>query len=523
MKNLTQNDIYSILENRQDNSYKTLKDLPQPDNFKDIKKATLRIVEAIKNDETINIVGDYDVDGVVSTTIIVEFFNSLGVEVNYIIPNRFTHGYGVSAKILESIYDGIIITVDNGISAYEAATICKKRGLDLIITDHHTVGEKLPDAYAIVNPKQHDCTFPFKEICGAQVAWYLCAMIKKELNAKVDLMVYFDLLALAIVADVMPMKSLNALMVKRGLKAIEQSNRPAFLSIKEQFSIRSVNEEDIGFKIAPLINCAGRMEDASLALEFLLSYDTFEANECLEVLIQLNDMRKQEQLTIFQDAKAQVNSDDEVIVVYSHKWNEGIIGIVASKLSETYKKPTFVFAINGDIAKGSSRSNSVHLYNLISQCSHNLIGFGGHKGAAGLSINKNDLEEFKNSLNSAIKNGLIDVQKQQSSAIGNIKLNSVDDNMYNTINFFRPFGLENEMPSFIFSDVRLVDVKKMGKNKEFTKLVVCDETNINIEVVIFVDFNENIQVGDKISFVATMSKNEFRGNISYNLMFKELL
>ena len=525
MQNLTQNDIYNILNERiKNDKYKTLKDLPLPNSFKDIKKASVRIAQAVKDDETINIVGDYDVDGVVSTAIMVEFFNALGVEVNYIISNRFEHGYGLSPKILDEIWDGLIITVDNGISAFEAGDICASRGLDLIITDHHTVGEKLPKAYAIVNPKQEDCQFPFKDICGAQVAWYLCAMIKKELNVQFDLMSLFDILTLAIVADIMPMKSLNSTMVKRGLKALEQSQRPALIVMRERFALKTIDEEDIGFKIAPLINCAGRMEDASVALEFLLSYDTFEATESLEYLYELNERRKLEQLNIYEDAKLQVILNDEVVVVSSEKWNEGIIGIVASKLSEKYKKPAFVFSINEGIAKGSSRSANIHLYDLISRCSDNLIGFGGHKGAAGLSLEASHLNTFTSMLNDEVRNinsKSGDWEQECRSSLGQLDLSFVDNNLYNTINRFRPFGLENEMPCFIFKDVYLIDIKRMGKNKEFTKLVVSNGIQ-TVEVVVFVDFPE-INPNQNISFIATVSKNEFRGKVTFNLLFKELL
>jgi single-stranded-DNA-specific exonuclease len=281
----------------------------------------------------------------------VEFFNALGVEVNYIIPNRFTHGYGLSPKILEQIYDGLIITVDNGITAFEASNICKKRDLDLIITDHHTVSDKLPEAYAIVNPKQNDCNFPYTDICGAQVAWYLCASIKKELKLEYNLMQLFDLLALAIVADIMPMVCLNKTMVKAGLKALQNSKRPAILALKQRYGLTTITEDDIGYKIAPLINCAGRMNDPSVALEFLLSYDLYEANEQLDYLIELNEQRKQDQLKIFTEAKGQVNLNDDVIVVASSSWNEGIIGIVASKLYEKYKKPSFVLLLKEILQK----------------------------------------------------------------------------------------------------------------------------------------------------------------------------
>jgi len=305
MKKVTLNDIKELLESRiSKDEITSLKNLPSPIHFKDIEKATKRICQAIKEDETINIVGDYDADGVISTAIMVEFFTkAIGIEVNYIIPNRFTHGYGISAKILDEIYEGIIITVDNGISAVEAAEICKQRELDLIITDHHTVGDTIPDAYAIVNPKQNDCEFPFSDICGANVAWYLCASIKKELNLQFNLMEFFDLLTIAIVADVMPMKSLNKTIVKRGLQELSNSKRPAFIAIKEKFGLKNINEEDIGFKIAPLINCAGRMEDATIALEFLLSFDEYEANEQLAYLIELMKIEKKSNLLFLKKQK----------------------------------------------------------------------------------------------------------------------------------------------------------------------------------------------------------------------------
>jgi len=522
-KELTIKDIEEILANRiKDDEFNSLKSLPTPDKFKDIDKATKRIVHAIKNDETINLVGDYDVDGVTSTSIMVCFFNALGIEINYIIPNRFEHGYGLSPIILEQIYDGIVITVDNGISAVEAAKICKERELDLIITDHHTVGDQLPDAYAIVNPKQSDCTFPFSEICGAQIAWYLCASIKKELNFKYNLMELFDLLSLAIVADIMPMVSLNKAMVKAGLKSIEKSQRPAMVALRQRYGLTTVTEEDIGFKIAPLINCAGRMADPSIALEFLLSYDEHEANMQLDYLIELNESRKEDQLKMFNEAKAQVDTSLPVVVVASSQWNEGIVGIVASKLCEKYKKPSLVFSITNDTAKASCRSTAdINLYELIKSCSTLLNGFGGHKQAAGLSINSNRLDEFKNMINQNIKDLPILEEDTNSHSLGHFNIANVSSSVYELIESYRPFGITNPYPILTFSDVEILHVMKMGKNKEFTKLVVGD-TQYNIEVVIFVDIVE-LNIGDKISFNATISKNEFRGEVKFNLMFKELL
>jgi len=520
---LTIEDIKKILDKRiNGDQYTTLKSIPTPEMFKDMNKATNRIVQAINNDETINLVGDYDVDGVVSTAIMINFFADLGVEINYIIPNRFEHGYGLSPKILDMIEDGLVITVDNGISAFESAKICKARGLDLIITDHHTVSDTLPEAYAIVNPKQKDCIFPFKEICGAQVAWYLCANIKKTLGIDYNLMKHFDLLSLAIVADIMPMVSLNQTMVKVGLKTLEKSTRPAFVALRERLELKNITEEDIGFKIAPLINCAGRMEDASIALEFLLSFDEIEANIQLDHLIELNEKRKEEKLQIFQEAKLQVKNDDNVIVVVSENWNEGIIGIVASKLCEQYNKPAFVFKLNGDIAKASARStSSTNLYNLIDSCKDIVIGFGGHKQAAGLSIKSGNLEFFKTEINKNISLLPLEPEDTNDNIIGIYDISNIDENIFNLIESYRPFGQSNRYPLFKFENLEVLNILKMGKNKEFTKLVVGNGVS-NVEVVIFTEF-EDVSIGENITFSATIAKNEFRNIIKYNLMFKELL
>lgn len=519
---LTLNEIEEILHNRiKDDQFTTLKSIPRPDQLKDMDKATKRIVQAIENKETINLVGDYDVDGVVSTAIMVNFFQFLGIELNYIIPNRFEHGYGLSPLILDQISDGIIITVDNGISANEAAKICKERDLDLIITDHHTVGESLPDAFAIVNPKQADCSFPFKEICGAHVAWYLCASLKKALNVQYDLMNLFDLLTLAVVADIMPMVDLNRTVVKAGLRALENSNRPAISVIKKRFKLHSITEEDIGFKIAPLINCAGRMSDPLIALEFLLSYDKLEAGYQLDELIALNELRKRQQLEMFEDAKSEVNTDEDVIVVASETWNEGIIGIVASKLCDKYKKPSFVFSIEGDTAKASCRStDNINLYELIKSCSSILNGFGGHKQAAGLSIQKDKIVEFKQLLLENIKNhkeNSIDNQR----TMGSLSFENVGYEVFEVIQKYRPYGNGNTFPRFLFEGLEVVGVQKIGKLKEYMKLTVSNQIT-TVEVLVFIDCQE-VRIGETISFIAQIGKNSFRNEINYNLLLQEII
>jgi len=355
------------------------------------------------------------------------------------------------------------------------------------------------------------------------VAWYLCANIKKELKLSYNLLELFDFLTIAIIADMMPMISLNKTIVKRGLKLLGTSKRPAFVALRERFGFSNIiSEEDIGFKIAPLINCAGRMEDASIALEFLLSFDEYEANEHLDYLIELNERRKKEQLNIFEDAKTQVNQNDDVIVVSSEDWNEGIVGIVASKLCDKYKKPAFVFHNKGDVSKASARSvANINLYDLITKVKDLTIGFGGHKGAAGLLIKQENLDNFRININNAYKNISSEDKIISSESFCSIDLTLVNHNLFNLINSFRPYGLENTLPNFDFIDLTVVNITKIGKNKEYKKIVVSNNI-VNIDLLVFVDIDD-FNIGDKISFTATISKNEFRGEINYNLMFKDLL
>jgi len=517
--NLTQ--IKQLLEQRDlDNRFQVLKDIPQPFEFKDIQKATERIIQAINNNEPITIVGDYDADGVTSTAIMIEFFKkALNIDVKYIIPNRFTDGYGISINIVDKIQSGIIITVDNGISSIEAAQKAQEKNIDLIITDHHTVSDNLPSAYAIVNPKQNDCLFPFEDICGANVAWYLCANIKKTINLQYDMMELFDLLTIAIIADIMPMVSLNKTIVKKGLQFLSTSSRPAIVALRQRYNFTNITEEDIGFKIAPLINCAGRMEDANIALEFLLSDTITQANEILDYLQELNERRKQEQLIIFEEAKLQVNENDKVIVVASEDWNEGIIGIVASKLCDKYNKPSFVFSIKDKFAKGSARSvGDINLYDLISSVSDLTVGFGGHKGAAGVLIEYSLFENFKNMLTQNLPQTK---EQKEIDALCSLNLSLVDKPLFDLINSFRPFGLHNPLPIFLFENLKVENIRLIGKEKQYQKLIVTDG-NYYVDVLVFVDIKQ-FSIGETISFTATISKNEFYNTITYNLMLKKYI
>ncbi|MBO7475879.1 MAG: DHH family phosphoesterase, partial [Campylobacter sp.] len=280
---LGKKEIREILESRFSKDIHTkLSEIPLPKDLKDTYKAAARIKTAIENNEQIAIVGDYDVDGIVSSVVISDFFDELGVDYVVKIPNRFTDGYGLNPEILNEL-DGVslIITVDNGISANEAAEICKAKGIDLIITDHHMPPPVLPNAYAIINPKQEDCTFPNVEICGAEVAWYLIGALKETLKINYDMSDVLDILIIAIIADMMELRDLNRVLVKFGIKKLNSSKRACFKAIKEHYFKKSFEFDDISYLIAPLINSTGRMDDATISYKFLCSKNIREANHYL--------------------------------------------------------------------------------------------------------------------------------------------------------------------------------------------------------------------------------------------------
>lgn len=521
MTKITKKELFNLLRARhEDQKYSKLAQLPTPDSFKDIHKATKRIRKAIESNEQITIVGDYDVDGVVSTTIIVDFFRKINVDVKFIIPNRFEHGYGLSPKIVDLISEGLVITVDNGISACEATLKLKEKNVDLIITDHHTVGENIPQAYAIINPKQKDCNFPFKEICGAQVAWYLCAAIKKEMDYNINLQDFFDLLCVAIIADIMPMTSLNYTMVKYGLKQLKLSKRPAFIKINEMMQKEFYVSDDIGFTIAPKINSAGRMDDASIALSFLLSKNQYEANDALQMLEELNCYRKTLQEEISQKANSATNPDENAIIVWGENWHEGVIGIVASKLSNSYKKPAFIFSVKNGIAKGSARANAnINLHSIITKTSDLLLGYGGHKNAAGLSMDAKNLEEFKERINK-----ILNIEPEElhidHDILGELDVADVDIEFLDIIEKFEPYGLQNHRPIFKVSDSKILRSELFGKDKNHLKLTL----NKNGYVFEALRFHADRKImDDYIDLIVSVNKNEFRGKVNPQFLIQDIL
>jgi single-stranded-DNA-specific exonuclease len=521
---LDKRSLFETLQRRFGGHFSKLSDIPHPSLLHDATRSAKRIAKAIKNGEKITLVGDYDVDGITSTSICILFFREIGYPLEAVIPNRFSDGYGVSPKILQRVDADLVITVDNGITAIEAAKICKERGIDLIITDHHTPSNTLPDAYAIVNPKLDICEYPFKDICGAQVAWLLLGLVKQELGADINMMQYLEFLALAVVADVMPLIGINRAIVQGGLKQMMKSKRAPFVIIREFINKSRLSSEDIGFQIAPRLNAAGRLEDAMIAVEFLTAEDENSAFVHFEKLNQLNELRKTTEAETTEIASLHVNSSDRVIVAYGEGWHEGVVGIIASRLVNQFNRPAIVLSVDGDMAKGSARSlGNVDIYDLINRQKRYLEKFGGHKMAAGLSLHVKNIQAFKEAIN-------IDAQKldeddflPKEEIIGAIESSSIDFELLDILEQFEPYGESNPRPRFLAKDAEVLGVKLFGADRSHSRVNLRFESHERVSHELLA-FREVLSVPKdrKMTCSYTVTKNEFNGRTTIQLMIERI-
>jgi len=404
----------------------------------------------------------------------------------------------------------------------EAAQICKNQGIDLIITDHHTVPNIIPDAYAIVNPKQEDCPFPHCEICGAQVAWYLVAALKEELGVEYNLSSFLDLLCIAIMADMMELTGMNRVMVKKGIVELNHSKRPAFEAIKQYYGKATLEGDNISFLIAPLINSSGRMEDAMLSYDFLKSRTVNDALEKLEYIISLNEARKDEERLLFESTLAYVKEDENIIIAWGEEWHEGIVGIVASRLSKRFKKPAIVFSIKDDKAKGSARGvGDVDILELIRAQEEILLGFGGHKGAAGVSIEVSQLELFRERL--VLSASLLSKEEMEadSDLLGEISVDQIDFELLEILENQEPYGQKNPKPSFLLRDISVKVDRLIGKDGQHLKLIL-QEGNNALEALFF-NYDVRAKQGDSIDILFTISRNDYRGLVTPQLLIKQIV
>lgn len=521
---LSKSSIFELLSQRFKSQEKKLSHIPDPSLLNDAPKAAKKIADAIREGKKITLVGDYDVDGVSATAIMVDFFRQIPYPLEAVIPNRFSDGYGVSPSLLKRIDADLIITVDNGITAIEAAEICVQRGIELIITDHHTPLDNLPKAYAIVNPKLSTCSYPFEEICGAQVAWFLLALLKKELALDIDMRSFLDILCIAIIADIMPLTDINRPLVKEGLKVLMNSKRPSSTIIRDFLNKKNISSEDIAFQIAPRINSAGRLEDASIALEFFTAQNISKAYMQFEILNSLNESRRELEAEATKEALSIANGDDKVIVIAKELWHEGVVGIVAARVAERYTKPAIVLSLEDGVAKGSARSvGSVNIHKLIQENSRYLTKFGGHKMAAGLALEEKNIEAFRVAINESASKLNPDDFIALDEVIGILPSSEIDLGLIGLLESFEPYGEANVRPSFLIKDAEIVEIKLFGKDKSHSKIVIRQfkHERKTIELILFKNIFE-MPHDKKLTCSYKAIKNEFNSQISIQLLINKI-
>lgn len=521
MEEITKTGLRKLLEGRfQQDTITRLKEFPPPSEMKNLEGAAERIAAAVRAGKKITIVGDYDVDGVVASVVVSDFFDALEVPVQVVIPNRFTDGYGLSPSVAERIDGELVVTVDNGIAAVEAAALLKARGVELIVTDHHTCPPTLPDATFIVNPKQPGCPFPYKEICGATVAWYLVAALRSLLLPKYDLMASLDLVGLATLADVMPLKSMNRVLVRQGLEVFNKARRPAIRAIMEVTGKDRFTADDVAFQINPRLNAAGRLEEAGLAFAFLKAGTADEGVERFLELTRLNEERKTVERELAETAAAGVDPAKPVIVAWGEGWHEGVIGIVASRLVNRFKKPAVVISVEEGRAKGSGRSvGDVDLYALLDQCRAHLTGFGGHKGAAGVVLEPGKIPAFARALEEAAASLPPEQYLEKERAVGSIPFREVDLELVEILEAFEPYGEANPKPRFHIPRATARKAGRVGSDGAHLRLTLSQDREL--EAIAFFEKTE-VAAGDRLSCYCTVSRNSYRNVESVQLLVEEV-
>ncbi len=487
--------------------------------LKGMDKAVTRIREAIKRQEPILIFGDYDADGVSSTTVLMITLKELGANVQFYIPNRFTEGYGPNEPAFRRAAESgikLIITVDTGISAVSEAAAAKELGLDLIITDHHEPGPVLPEALAIIHPKLPDSIYPFRELAGVGVAFKLAHALYGEIPEHL-----LEIAVIGTIADLVSLKDENRLIAKKGLEKLKVTKNKGLRAILKVAGVeqQSINEETIGFSLAPRINAVGRLENADMAVDLLLTEDSYEAEELAREMDDLNKTRQSIVNTITLEAIEEVEKNypidsNSVLVIGKEGWNAGVIGIVASRLVEKYYRPTIVLSFDSEkgLAKGSARSiEGFDLFKNLSECRDILPHFGGHPMAAGMTLKLDDVSELRRRLNTLANEQLttedfvpITLLDHQIN-VEEINLSSLDE-----LNLLAPFGMDNPKPKVLINNVQISSMRKIGSEQNHLKILV-NENGANLDGIGFGlgQLMDHISPASKISLIGELAINEW--------------
>ena len=511
----------------------SLEDLYDPFLMKDMAKAVHRIEKAIEQKEKILVYGDYDVDGTTSVAMMYSFLSTIHHQRSFYIPDRYDEGYGISYKGIDfASREGfsLIICLDCGIKAIEKVSYAKDKGIDFIICDHHRPGTSVPNAVAILDPKQTDCEYPYKELSGCGVGFKLIQAYAQKNEISFDsLMPYLDLLAISIAADIVPITDENRVLAFYGLKQLNKNPR---VGVKALIDVSNRKNEltisDLVFGIAPRINAAGRIHHAKKAVELLVENDQKKANEIAKSINEYNINRKTLDEAITKEALTMVKKNHKSTVVFHKKWHKGVIGIVASRLIEHHYRPTIVFTESNGMLTGSARSVSgFDIYNAIESCSDFIVQFGGHKYAAGLSIKKEQLSAFSKKFEEIVSTTILDEQCAPEILIdAKIEVNEIDKKLVRILNQMEPFGPQNNRP--VFCSNNIIDNgygRLIGSDKSHIKLGITDHNKSNVIDAIGFRMAHKyhiIERGDSFDVCYVVEENEWNGAVNLQLRIKDI-
>ncbi len=513
--------------------------LHDPFQMKDMNIAVDRISTAIKKNERILVYGDYDVDGTTAVALMYSFLKDQYSNVDYYIPDRYKEGYGVSFQGLDFAYQNnckVVITLDCGIKAVEKVKYARTKGLDVIICDHHLPGDEIPKALAVLDPKQPSCNYPYKELSGCGVGFKLIQAYARVHGIPFNNIAhYLDLVAVSIASDIVPITGENRVMAYFGLKRLNESPRTGLKElIREAEVTRALTIEDVVFKIGPRINAAGRMETGSKAVDLLVSSDINLATGISKEINNFNIERRTVDRSITTEAMRMISDDQRTVnsrttVLYNPNWKKGVIGIVASRLIETYYRPTVILTESNGFATGSARSvQGYDLYAAIEACSDLLESFGGHMFAAGLTLKKENIKPFMERFEQYVNSTISDEQLVPRIFIDTeLSFSEINEDFFRTMSQFQPFGPDNMSPVFISRNVFDTGSGRMvGSSGEHLKLDLCQESTgqKSFSAIAFGQANhfEYIKGGNPFDICYSLEMNEFRGNRNLQLNVRDI-
>jgi single-stranded-DNA-specific exonuclease len=513
----------------------SLDHLHDPYLMKDMDVAVNRIEKAIANQENILVFGDYDVDGTTAVSLVASYLKSFYPNIATYIPDRYAEGYGISFQGIDFAEDNgftLIIALDCGIKSIDHVAYAKEKNIDFIICDHHRPGDSLPDAVAVLDPKRDDCNYPYDELCGCGVGFKLIQALSQNRNQTIDdLIPYLDLVATAIAADIVPITGENRVLAHFGLQVINKAPRPGIQALIQQIKKQTLTITDVVFVIAPRINAAGRIKHGNHAVELLTEFNLEQAQQFAKEIEDYNSERKGLDKQITQEALLQIEENNEqerfTTVVFQENWHKGVIGIVASRLIETYYRPTLVFTKSGDYYAASARSvRGFDVYNALESCSEYLEQFGGHMYAAGMTLKAENYDAFKNAFEKVVQETIApELRTPEIELDAEIDFSEITPKLVRILKQFEPFGPENMTPVFVTKNA--IDTgypKFMGANNEHIRLFVKQNNSEGLAAIGFNLAHKKDLVANRNPFhmAYCIDENEWNGQLSLQLRLKDI-